>query len=63
MSSSRIVYTARPDANPETEVAALAAVYRFLLDRYANKEGGSATARDARKESNGSGKSIVPRQG
>jgi hypothetical protein len=46
MSESRIVYTPRPDATPEGEVASLAAVYRFLLDGHARKKGGPATARD-----------------
>jgi len=27
----RLVYTPRPDATPETEAAALSAIYRFLL--------------------------------
>ena len=38
MSEARILYTARADATLESEAAALAAVYRFLLDRYAKKE-------------------------
>ena len=53
----RIVYTPHPDATPETEVAALSAVYRFLLlDRtHANKETGirglqSHTAKEVRHE-------------
>ena len=29
--ASHIAYTPHPDATPETEVAALSAVYRFLL--------------------------------
>jgi hypothetical protein len=38
----RLIYTPRPDATPETEAAALSAVYRFLLlDRtHAPKESG-----------------------
>ncbi len=40
MNSSRIIYTPRPDATPETEAAALAAVYRFLLDCHPEKKGG-----------------------
>jgi hypothetical protein len=31
MSSSRIIYTPRPDATPELEVSALANVFRFVL--------------------------------
>ncbi len=37
MSSSRITYTPRPDATPEGELNALAAVYRIILDCYAKK--------------------------
>jgi hypothetical protein len=33
MSSPRITYTAHPAAKSEGEVAALANVYRFLIDR------------------------------
>jgi hypothetical protein len=42
MNSPRITYTARPDATPEAELNALAAVYRFVLDCRAKKEGGPA---------------------
>ena len=38
MSSTRIAYAPRADATSESEAAALAAVYRFLLDRHAKKE-------------------------
>jgi hypothetical protein len=31
MSSSHITYTPHPNATPETELSALAAVYRFIL--------------------------------
>lgn len=37
MNSSRFTYTARPDATPEAELSALAAVYRFILDCHAKK--------------------------
>jgi hypothetical protein len=46
MSETRIVYTPRADATPESEVAALASVYRFLLDCHAKKKGGPATTPD-----------------
>ena len=46
MSEARIVYTPRPDATPESEVAALASVYRFLLDCHAKKKSGPATTPD-----------------
>jgi hypothetical protein len=29
----RLIYTPRPDTTPETEAAALSAVYRFLLQK------------------------------
>ena len=38
MSETRIIYTPRADATPESEAAVLAAVYRFLLDRHPKKE-------------------------
>ncbi len=58
--SSRITYAVRPDTTPETEAAALAAVYRFLLDQHAKKKAAPTSGPDARKEiSNDSGKSIL----
>ena len=45
----RLRYVPREDASPEGERAALAAVYRFLLDRHIKTKGGSATAPEARK--------------
>jgi hypothetical protein len=44
--STRIIYTPRLGATPEGEVAALASVYRFLLDCHAKKKGGPATTSD-----------------
>jgi hypothetical protein len=38
MSNARIIYTPRPDATPESETATLAVVYRFILDRHAEKQ-------------------------
>ncbi len=61
MSRPRPVHQVRPAATPEVERAALAAVYRFILDSHERKEGGCGTAPDARKESNGSGKRIIPK--
>jgi hypothetical protein len=49
----RLIYTPRPDATPETEAAALSAVYRFLLlDRMrAPKKAGVRSSQSyARKE-------------
>jgi hypothetical protein len=38
MNSRRIDYTPHPDATPETELSALAAAYRFILERRAKKK-------------------------
>ena len=35
---SRVVYTAHADATPEAELDALAAVYRFILDRAGTRD-------------------------
>jgi hypothetical protein len=40
MSSPRITYTPSSDATPETELDALANVYRFVLGCHAKKEDG-----------------------
>jgi hypothetical protein len=37
VNSPRFTYTSRPDATPEAELSALAAVYRFILDCHAKK--------------------------
>jgi hypothetical protein len=44
--STRILYTPRPGATPEGEVAVLASVYRFLLECHAKRKGGPAAAPD-----------------
>jgi hypothetical protein len=47
MSSPRVTYVPRPDAAPETEAVALAAIYRFLLfgrDAYSHDENDAAGA-------------------
>jgi hypothetical protein len=38
VSNPRIVYTPHPNATPETELSALAAAYRFILDCHAKKK-------------------------
>ena len=43
MASSHIKYTPRPDATPETELDALAAMYAFVLECQAKKEAADAT--------------------
>jgi len=35
----RVVYVPRPDATAEREIAALAATYRFVLERHEGKQG------------------------
>jgi hypothetical protein len=37
MNSARIIYTSRSDATTEGEVAALANVYKFILNCHANR--------------------------
>jgi hypothetical protein len=50
ITNPRISYTPNPDATPEGEKSALAAVYKFLLDCYEKKKGGPTTApNDAKK--------------
>ncbi len=47
----RINYTPRPDARAGNELNALAAVYKFILDRHAKKEAsGRDTQLQPRKE-------------
>jgi hypothetical protein len=43
MDSPRITFTARADATAETELNTLANVYRFILDRCAQKESAERT--------------------
>ncbi len=51
MNRSAIAYTPRPDASPETEISALASVYRFVLDCRAKKEAApESRPDDARKD-------------
>jgi hypothetical protein len=67
-SSARIVYTPESqDITPESEATVLANVYSFVLRcgearrTEEKKKGGPATAPQARKEIDGSGKTIVPK--
>jgi hypothetical protein len=39
-----ITYTSRPNATPEAELSALAAVYKFIFDCHAKKMGRPATS-------------------
>jgi len=43
MSSARITYTPRPDATPESELDALAAIYKFILECHASKKAADPT--------------------
>jgi hypothetical protein len=53
MDSPRIAYAPRPDATPESEIASLAAVYRYVVERRARKEAGPETRpEDARERTN-----------
>ncbi len=52
MGEPAVTYSPRPDTTQEGELNALAAVYRFILDCRARKEGGPAlTAPNDAKES------------
>ena len=54
----------RSSLSYEAELELLAEVYRLALESYRkrkNQEGGPATAPDARKEIDGSGKTIIPK--
>ena len=64
MTDSKVIYTPRGDATPESELSALVAAYRFLmLDLYASEKGAQPGAPDAAKESNNDcdAASIIPR--
>jgi hypothetical protein len=56
MSDARIVYIPRPDANPDIEVATLAAVYAFILDCHAKKKAAEGSGGD----DDGKGANHVP---
>ena len=49
MNSARIVYEPSADATPETESAALAAVYRIILDCRAKKKAAPSSRPDDAK--------------
>ena len=38
MSSTRITYAPRPDATPEAEISALAAIYKLCISSHERKE-------------------------
>jgi hypothetical protein len=49
MSNTRVIYSPRPDATPEGELAALAAVYAFVIQAHEQKKA-AAPANERRKE-------------
>jgi hypothetical protein len=61
MNNSRITYTPRPDATPEVELDALAAVYRFILDCHERKKAAPASRPDdAERSSSDGARTIIP---
>lgn len=63
MSNPKIIYTPRADATPETELQALANVYRFILDcheknKAAEAHGGEDDARKGDLDDRAANKSI-----
>ena len=51
MNDPRLIYTPRSDVTPEDELNALAAVYKFLLDRHVGKDAADrSTPSHKRKE-------------
>ena len=50
MNDRRIFYTPRSDATPEGELNALAAVYKFLLDRHAEKNAADQDAQSYKRK-------------
>ena len=58
MTSPRITYTPRPDATPEAELTALAAIYTFILSNSQVKGGRTRdlTNESTKKRTTGPGK-------
>jgi hypothetical protein len=56
MDSARVTYAPRADATPEGELAALAAVYAFILECHAKKKAAEASG----GEDDGKGDKRVP---
>jgi hypothetical protein len=53
VSEPRIIYAPRPDTDPEAEVSALSAVYKFILDCTRTGDRTPSGPEDDVKESNG----------
>lgn len=49
--NSSVIYTTHPDATPEAELSALAAVYKFVLAKKNAGGAGHTTGDDAKKGS------------
>src|SRR4051794_6288013 len=62
-SSTRLTYIPLPEATPESELDALAAVYAFVLEAHASKKAAtpSGQADDVRKDTNAHTKDSIPR--
>lgn len=63
LSNLEVAYAPRPDATPEGELNALAAVYRFVLDSHTSKQGDPTTSRPDNAKgsvSNDRAKRIIP---
>jgi hypothetical protein len=58
---ARVVVRPASDFTPEEARDSRARAWMFVFDCYAKKKGGPATAPDARKESDRSGKTIIPK--
>ena len=56
VSNTRLTYTPRPDATPEGELAALTAVYQFILVAHTRKKAAEASG----GEDDGKGDQHVP---
>jgi hypothetical protein len=62
MSNMRPTHTPRADATTlERELDVLASIYRRAIDAYEARKGAHPGAPDARKEIDGSGKTIIPK--
>jgi hypothetical protein len=53
MSSTRITYAPRPDATPEAEISALAAIYKLCISSHERKEAAPESRPDDRNKIKG----------
>jgi hypothetical protein len=63
VSGARIIYTARPDATPESERETLASIYAFVLRTHQERQKAASSSRpeDAERRPDGSGAAPVAR--